>query len=345
MKTKPTRKPLSQKDTSRVPKNTNAEVDAPERPQTPTQENIEALLSEAAEYLDASLAPNTRKAYAVDLREFRLWCEAHSAPWMPTEPNTLVAYITALARTHKISSILRRTTAISVAHQFAGHKQNPVRDFKVRQLLEGVKRKKKCAPTQKQPAVTLQIKEMVSEIPPTLQGARDKALLLLGFAGALRRSELVQIDVEDLALCKEGLVITIKRSKTDQYAFGRKVGVCFGENEATCPVKAVTNWMRESGIDSGALFRPIKWSKTLSTRLSDKAVARLVKRYGAEIGLETSKYSGHSLRAGLVTSAIQAGVDPLDVQRHSGHASLDMLKRYIRDATVFRGNPTSKIGL
>ena len=121
--------------------------------------------------------------------------------------------------------------------------------------------------------------------------------------------------------------------------------MCFGDNEETCPVKAVTNWMKASGVSTGALFRPVKWNKVQELRLSDKAVARMVKRYGADIGLDTSKFSGHSLRAGLVTSAIQAGVDPLDVQRHSGHASLDMLKRYIRDATVFRGNPTAKLGL
>jgi site-specific recombinase XerD len=306
---------------------------------------IESLLHEAREYLDASLAPNTRRAYAVDLREFRTWCDAHTVSWMPAEATTLVAYLTSLAKTHKVSSITRRLAAISVAHRFSQQKTNPVKDFKVRQILEGIKRKKKCAPTQKQPTVTLHIKEMVGEIPPTLQGLRDKALLLLGFSGALRRSELVGIDVEDLALCKEGLVVTIRKSKTDQYSFGRKVGVCFGDHEDTCPVKAVTAWMKAGGIGDGPLFRPVKWNKIQEQRLSDKAVARMVKRYGADIGLEASKFSGHSLRAGLVTSAIQAGVDPLDVQRHSGHASLDMLKRYIRDATVFRGNPTNKIGL
>ena len=320
------------------------------QPETTSQNNqvseiIEALLHEAREYLDASLAPNTRRAYASDLREFRLWCEEHKASWMPAEANTLVAYLTALAKTHKVSSITRRLAAISVAHRFSQQKTNPVKDFKVRQLVEGIKRKKKCAPTQKQPTMTLHIKEMVGEIPPTLQGLRDKALLLLGFSGALRRSELVGIDVEDLALCKEGLVVTIKKSKTDQYSFGRKVGVCFGDHEETCPVKAVTAWMKAGGIGDGPLFRPVRWSKVQQQRLSDKAVARMVKRYGADIGLEASKFSGHSLRAGLVTSAIQAGVDPLDVQRHSGHASLDMLKRYIRDATVFRGNPTNKLGL
>ena len=323
----------------------NSELNKEQLSQNNQVSEIESLLLEAREYLDASLAPKTRQAYAMDLREFRTWCDAHSCSWMPAEANTLVAYVTSMAKTHKVSSITRRLAAISVAHRFLQQKTNPVKDFKVRQLLEGIKRKKKCAPTQKQPTVTLHIKEMVGEIPPTLQGLRDRALLLLGFSGALRRSELVGIDVEDLALCKDGLVVTIQKSKTDQYSYGRKVGVCFGEHEDTCPVKAVTNWMKGAAISTGALFRPVKWDKVQDTRLSDKAVARMVKRYGADIGLEASKFSGHSLRAGLVTSAIQAGVDPLDVQRHSGHASLDMLKRYIRDATVFRGNPTSKIGL
>lgn len=308
-------------------------------------ESLDELLDEAREFLDASLSPNTKRAYAIDLREFRYWCTKHGVSWLPAEPRTLAAYLAFLAKTHKISSIQRKLAAISVAHRMSNQEANPVRDFAVKQTLEGIKRTKRTAPTQKQPTVTLQIREMVGEIPPTLLGLRDRALLLICFAGAMRRSEVVALDIEDLALCKEGLVITIRRGKTDQHGEGRKVGICFGDHEETCPVKALTSWLKTAKIDSGPLFRPVQWGRVGPERLSDKAVARMVKNYGSAVGLDSKKYSGHSLRSGLVTSAIQAGVDPLDVQRHSGHASLDMLKRYIRDATVFRGNPTAKIGL
>src|SRR5262249_12837627 len=153
------------------------------------------------------------------------------------------------------------------------------------------------------------------------------ALLLLGFAGALRRSELVALDVEDVALCDEGLVLTIRRGKTDQRGYGRKVGIHHGTDEQTCPVRALGDWLAAARISSGSIFRAVdRFDRVRDTRLSDRAVALVVKRCIDELGLNPRQFSGHSLRAGLATSAIQAGVDPLDVQRHTGHASLEMLR-------------------
>jgi integrase len=250
-----------------------------------------------------------------------------------------------LGETHKMSSICRRLAAISAAHKLAGV-PNPTQHPGLRRVMEGLKRKKGLARDEKAPALTAHVKQIIGSLPPTRHGLRDRALLLIGFAGALRRSELVALDVEDLALCEEGLVLTIRRGKTDQRGYGRKVGIHHGKDERTCPVRALGEWLEAAGITSGPIFRAVDRSDRVGGgRLSDRAVALVVKRCVDELGFDARQFSGHSLRAGLTTSAIQAGVDPLDVQRHTGHASLEMLRRYIRDATVFRGNPTAKIGL
>jgi integrase len=156
----------------------------------------------------------------------------------------------------------------------------------------------------------------------------------------------VALDAEDVTLCDEGIVLVVRRGKTDQHGRGRKVGIHYGKRRRTCPVRALGDWLTAAGITTGPVFRAVdRWGRVSSRRLSDRAVALVVKRHAAALGLDERQYAGHSLRAGLTTSAIRAGVDPLDVQRHTGHASLEMLRRYIRDATVFRGNPTAKVGL
>lgn len=299
----------------------------------------------ARDYAEASLSEATRRAYRSDWAHFKTWCAEKRVSALPTSPQALAAYITDLARTRKVSTINRRLAAIAAAHRRAG-KDSPTTHPSLRTVLEGLKRKKGMAAVRKAPALTSQIRDIVKELPKTLAGLRDRALLLLGFAGALRRSELVALDVEDVALCDEGLVLTIRRGKTDQRGYGRKVGIHRGKHEETCPVRALGEWLAAAEIESGPIFRAVdRFGRVAARRLSDKAVALIVKRHVDELGLDPRQFSGHSLRAGLTTSAIQVGVDPLDVQRHTGHASLEMLRRYIRDASVFRGNPTARIGL
>lgn len=171
-----------------------------------------------------------------------------------------------------------------------------------------------------------------------LKGVRDRAMLLLGFAGALRRSELVALDVEDLHSVQEGLILNIRRSKTDQEANGRKVAIPYGRTHA-CPVRAVEAWIAHAKLAHGPIFRSIRKGGRLDARrLSSQSVALIVKHYAAACGLDSDRVSGHSLRAGLVTSAAQAGVAMHKIQQQSGHRSTQMLARYIRDATLFENN-------
>jgi site-specific recombinase XerD len=306
---------------------------------------VEGLLSEAKDYAEASLAAATRRAYRSDLAHFSAWCRARRLSPVPAQPRAVVAYVVDLSKTRKLSTIHRRLAAISAAHRLA-HAPNPVLQPSLRPVLEGLKRTKGVAPEQKAPTLATHVRKIARGLPPTLAGVRDRALLLVGFAGALRRSELVALNVEDVELCDEGLVLLIRRGKTDQHGRGRKVGIHSGKRKRTCPVRALGDWLQAAGITSGPIFRPVdRWGRVGNRGLSDRAVALVVKRHAGELGLDARQFAGHSLRAGLTTSAIQAGVDPLDVQRHTGHASLEMLRRYFRDATVFRGNPTAKIGL
>src|SRR3954451_12532023 len=305
----------------------------------------ENLLVRAKEYAEASLADATRRAYRSDFEHFSAWSRGKRLSPMPASPRALIAYVVDLSRTHRISTIERRLASISAAHKLAGA-PNPTRHPSLRPVLEGLRREKGVAREQKAPALTAQMKELSRRIPGTLAGMRDRALLLIGFAGALRRSELVALDVDDVSLCDEGIVLLIRRGKTDQQGRGRKVGIHRGKHELTCPVRAMGAWLQAAGIDAGPIFRGVsRFDKLADGRLSDRGVALIVKSHAEALGLDARQFSGHSLRAGLTTSAIQAGVDPLDVQRHTGHASLEMLRRYIRDATVFRGNPTAKLGL
>jgi integrase len=187
---------------------------------------------------------------------------------------------------------------------------------------------------------------MLAHLPDTLLGLRDRALLLLGFAGAMRRSELVGLDVSDVAQVEQGFVITIRKSKTDQHREGRKVGIPFGVRPETCPVRAVHRWLGASGVEDGPLFRSVnRHGQVLTKRLSAWAVAEVVKRSLKAAGKSARSYSGHSLRAGLVTQAAIAGASERSIQDQSGHKSLLVLRRYIRDGSLFRENAAAKVGL
>jgi integrase len=179
-----------------------------------------------------------------------------------------------------------------------------------------------------------------------LLAARDRALVLIGFAGAFRRSELVALDVEDVQVTGDGLVMMLRRSKTDQQGEGRKVGIPYGSTFDTCPVRAIKSWMDGSGITSGPLFRGVNRHGGLQDRrLTDQSVALVVKRYAQAAGLDPANYAGHSLRAGLVTTAAIAGVSERAIMKQTGHKSTNMGRRYIRDASLFRENAAARIGL
>ena len=304
-----------------------------------------AVAEQAKDYARGAKAPNTWRAYQADWRDFEGWCAAHGLASLPAAPETVALYLTALAERCKVSTLQRRIAAISQVHQ-AAQLEPPTRALAVRTVMAGIRRAKGTAQQGKAAAVTATIRAMVDTLPASLLGTRDRALLLVGFAAALRRSELVSLDVGDVAVAREGLVVTLRRSKTDQEGQGRQIGIPAGQNAATCPVKALRAWLRAAGIESGPIFRPINRHGQLApARLSDKAVALVVKRCAQAAGFDPADFGGHSLRAGLATSAAAAGVSERAIMNQTGHRSVTVARRYIRAGSLFRENAAGAVGL
>lgn len=303
------------------------------------------LVTEAKDYLAASRAPATLRAYASDWRHFSNWCGNHGAESLPARPSTVSLYLADMARTVKVATIRRRLSSISVAHQAAGH-ETPTSDILVRATWAGIRRTKGVAQVSKRALLTEDIRAMVSTLPATPLGDRDRCLLLLAFATGLRRSELVALDVEDVEDMSDGLIVTITKSKTDQEGEGRQVGVPYGSDPSTCPVRNYRRWLALSGIQAGPLFRPVnRHGQVGVSRLSDHAVASVTKRWAKAAGLDSSMVAGHSLRSGMATSAARAGATESQIMNQTGHKSLPVLRRYIRRGTLFEHNAAARLGL
>lgn len=299
----------------------------------------------ARHYARDSRAANTRRAYRADWADFTAWCQLHGRTALPAGPETLILYLSDRAETLKPLTLQRRLSAISQAHK-AADLDTPTADRAVRTVMTGIRRQKGTAQEGKAPAVTKELRAMVEALPPTLRGRRDRALLLLGFAGAFRRSELVSLDVVDVEQTDEGLVVRLRQSKTDQEGAGRSVGIPYGSRVATCPVRAVRDWLIAAGLTQGPLFRGVDPHGHVGrTRLSDKTVARVVKAAAAAAGFDARQYAGHSLRAGLATSAAQAGVAERVIMAQTGHKSLPMVRKYIREGSLFTQNAAAEVGL
>lgn len=305
----------------------------------------EELARQARELAAGSHAANTRRAYEADWRDFRGWCEQRGVSPCPAGEDTVVLYLTDLARSRKASTLTRRLAALAQAHRAAGW-EAPGEMAGVRRLMRGIRRRLGTAPEAKRPVLIGDLKAMVKALPDTAAGLRDRALLLVGFAAALRRSELVGLDVEDLEENGDGLVVRIRRGKTDQEGEGRKVGIPRGREEKSCPVRAVAAWRERGGIETGPLFRPVsRHGRIAKTRLSADAVARIVKRQARALGREERLFAGHSLRAGLATSAAMAGKPERAIMNQTGHRSVAAVRRYIRDGELFRENAAEGLGL
>jgi integrase len=212
--------------------------------------------------------------------------------------------------------------------------------------MAGIRRSKGNAADAKTPVLVEDLKRMIVRLPENLLGVRDRALLLIGFCGAFRRSELVALDVADVAFSREGLVLTIRRSKTDQEAEGRKIGIPYAAHVETCPIRSLQEWLEKSGITEGPIFRPVdRHGKMASARLSARSVAGVVKRRAATVGLNAREVAGHSLRSGLCTSAAMAGASERAIMAQTGHRSEKMVRRYIRDGSLWRENAVAVVGL
>ena len=301
--------------------------------------------SRAQDLLRHSLASSTRRAYASDWRGFSSWCRAHQRVDLPALPETVALYLTTLAESHKVSTLTLRISAISQAHQaavFDPPTQAPV----VRQLMKGIRRTLDTAQTGKSPVKVEHLRTIIAGLDPgrTLD-VRDRALILVGFAGAFRRSELVGLNIEDLEFDEDGLLVHLRRSKTDAEGQGSKVGIPYGAAPATCPVRAVEAWVAVLQTADGPLFRSVDpHGRIHPTRLTAQSVALMVKKLIAKAGIP-GDYAGHSLRAGLATAAAAAGVPERAIMVQTGHRSLATLRKYIREGSLFLENAAAKVGL
>jgi integrase len=319
----------------------------PPVPKAPTRLPTTRDGCEAFEYAAGADALNTRRAYRADWKHFASWCRNRNCAPLPIVPDELAHYLRFCAQKLqlKISTVSRRVAAISEAHQRNGY-PSPTREWVVRNTMRRLRRELGSPARGKNPILEGDLRKMLLHCEPTLAGLRDKAILLIGFSGAFRRSDLVNLDVADVAKADEGLVLMVRKGKTDQKRGGRKVGIPFGKDPRTCPVHALCKWMVAAQISEGPLFRAVtKYDLPRSTRMCDRIVAEIVKKYCAMVGKRVPLFSGHSLRAGFATSAALAGASERSIQKQTGHASLSVLRRYIREAEIFRDNAFSKLSL
>jgi len=250
-----------------------------------------------------------------------------------------------MAEKQKISTLRRKLVAIGQAQEANGF-ESPTKHVAIRNILSGISRQKGSLQKGKSPILTDELRKMLSSLPDTLLGLRSKALLLIGFSGGFRRSELIGIQMEDLAFETQGVVILLRKSKTDQDGVGYKKAIPYGNFRETCPVLTLKEWLERSGITHGSVFRSVnKHGKISESALSDKAVATIIKAAAAKVGLNPKELSGHSLRVGFVTQATISGVSEHRIMQQTGHRSVAIVRRYVRDSNLFRDNPAGKIGL
>ncbi len=311
--------------------------------------NLKSLHEETLNNLKTSKSNNTLRAYKSDFKDFGSFCSNHGFNSLPTEPKIVALYITHLSKNSKISTLRRRLVSISMVHKLKGHYLDVKHPIIIENLM-GIRRSKGSLQKGKKPLLINHLKAIINVINEKkideVKKYRDKAIILIGFGGGFRRAEIISIDYEDLEFVPEGLKITVKKSKTDQYGEGMNKGLPYFRNETYCPVINLKKWLELSNIKSGAIFR--RFSKGLSitnSRLTDQSVALIIKNYLNLAGIESSNYSGHSLRSGFATVAADSGADERSIMAMTGHKTTQMVRRYIREANIFKNNALNKIKL
>ena len=283
-------------------------------------------------YVRDSRSPNTLKAYASDLEQFKLW-----GGELPSTPEQVAQFIAERADFLKPATLSRYVASLAIAHQAMGL-ASPTSSELVRSVIKGIRRVHGVTQKAAKPLVKEDLFAVLDAMGDTLKDARDRSLLLVGFAGGFRRSELVGLNVEDFAFVRQGMIITLRHSKTDQEGQGRKLGIPFGRTKH-CPVKATETWLQRTSLSQGPIYTSLaKGGHTTSLRLSDSAVSDILQHRIAQAGMNPDGYSGHSLRSGFATSAAMAGVATWRIRKQTGHASDVMLSRYIRDGELFEDN-------
>ena len=297
--------------------------------------DLKSLELETLKNLKNSKAANTLRAYQADFKDFSTFCAKNGLSSMPTEPKILSIYLTHLASSSKFSTLKRRIASISVIHKMKGHyldTKHPI----IMENLHGIKRVRGTNQKAKKPILINDLKIIISVIDQTAQidrkKIRDKALILVGFSGGFRRSELVEINYDDMEFVSEGVKIFVKRSKTDQSGEGMTKAIPYFDNKLFCPVTNLKKWIEYSEVRSGKIFD-----------ISDKSVALIIKKYASLSGLDPNKYGGHSLRSGFATSTAESGAEERNIMAMTGHKTTQMVRRYIKEANLFKNNALNKI--
>ena len=297
--------------------------------------DIKSLELETIKNLRNSKSANTIRAYQSDYNDFSLFCSKNGFQAMPTQPKILALYLTHLSSYSKYSTLKRRLASISILHKTKGHYIDTKHPIIIENLM-GIKRTNGSNQKGKKPLLISDLKLLIKAIHQSKEKdnrkIRDKALVLIGFSGGFRRSELVDIEYEDIEFVSEGVKIFVKRSKTDQSGEGMTKAIPYFENESFCPVKALQKWIEEADLKDGKIFN-----------ISDKSVALIIKKYANYAGLDAQRYAGHSLRSGFATSTAEAGAEERNIMVMTGHKSTEMVRRYIKEANLFKNNALNKI--
>ena len=297
--------------------------------------DLKSLELETLKNLKNSKAANTLRAYQADFKDFSAFCIKNGLSSMPTDPKILSLYLTHLSASSKFSTLKRRIASISVIHKMKGYYLDTKHPL-IMENLHGIKRVKGSIQKAKKPLLINDLKMIINAIDEANQSEnkkiRDRALILIGFSGGFRRSELVNIEYDDVEFVYEGVKIFIKRSKTDQSGEGMIKAIPYFDNKLFCPVSSLKKWINNSEIKSGKIFD-----------ISDKSVALIIKKYVSLSGLDPNKYGGHSLRSGFATSAAESGAEERNIMAMTGHKTTQMVRRYIQEANLFKNNALNKI--
>lgn len=309
------------------------------------RERVLELMQKAREFAKRELSPNTQRAYKTDWKTFADWCVAHGMRAMPAPPGVITLYITdRIDSGAKPSSVTRALAAITKAHVAAGH-PSPRAAVAVKSTMAGIVKELKSRPVKKAPLCVPELRQLLGPLGLSDPAdVRDRALLLIGFAGGFRRSELIGIDVAHLTKDRQGYIIHLPHSKTDQEGEGRDVCIAYGSNADTCPVRCLDHWLDVSRAKEGPVFRGIR-NRRLTGRLSGDDVARIIKKRCRKVGLDARRYSGHSLRSGFVTQAYKSGKKHNSIMKQTGHKSQAIMEGYIQILQQFEDNASSNIGL